>query len=301
MACYHPLRLFRSNELNEDTGKPYTMVLCHNDPFATKEDFEQRSIPNHFTKGAVVRAYEEIPCGTCIGCRIDYAKRWTARCVAESYLHDQSWFVTLTYDDDHLPADKLLHKEDLQDFIKKIRRSKKCRYFACGEYGDSFGRPHYHLILFGLALDDARPYCKRGSSTAFTSRWLSKLWNKGFIMIENFDPGCAEYVARYVLKKRGSWNEPTPPFLLMSRKPGIGYEWFAKQGIKEGRYVLPKGDGTFIICGLPHYLRVKEGLELGNAHQLRERDLAQMSVSGFKNLDDFRSHREFISKNPARV
>ena len=78
------------------------------------------------------------------------------RMIHELESFDCAVFVTLTYDDEHLPENASLVVSDLQKYIKRVRKEcdkigKRIRYFACGEYGDRYGRPHYHAIIFGLS------------------------------------------------------------------------------------------------------------------------------------------------------
>lgn len=89
----------------------------------------------------------EVPCGKCINCRVSRSREWTIRLMNELQYYKTSLFVTLTYDDEHLPSDNGLHISDLQKYFKRLRRdldysNRKIKYFACGEYGDQFGRPH---------------------------------------------------------------------------------------------------------------------------------------------------------------
>ena len=90
----------------------------------------------------------QVPCGKCLECRIQHARAWADRCVVEAKQYDDNYFVTLTYDDAHLPAKNSLVPDDLQKFMKRLRKhfpNNKIRFFACGEYGDTSWRPHYHL------------------------------------------------------------------------------------------------------------------------------------------------------------
>lgn len=79
---------------------------------------------------------EFINCGTCSECQISKSKDWSARCYLESLKWAQNCFITLTYDNKHLPKNRTLVKRDLQLFWKRFRkRGYKVRYMACGEYG----------------------------------------------------------------------------------------------------------------------------------------------------------------------
>lgn len=166
------------------------------------------------------------------------------RCVHESKLHAQCCFITLTYNDDYVPVNTdngalTLVKKHFQDFMKRFRRHiepLKIRFYACGEYGDTTGRPHYHAIIFGYDFPDKqlRPRKSNSSYDTFTSETLSKLWPFGYHLIAgvNFD-SCA-YVARYVMKKLSGpqaeekYDGLQKEFVLMSRRPGIAKDFYEK-------------------------------------------------------------------------
>lgn len=152
-----------------------------------------------------------LPCGQCIGCRLEYSRQWAIRCMHESTLHDQSCFITLTYSDDNLPEHGTLILRDFQLFMKRLRfefSNVKIRFYHCGEYGEKFGRPHYHALLFGIDFEADRTLysqSKQGSKL-YVSDTLNKLWNKGFATIGNITFESAAYVARYVVKK-SQWSK----------------------------------------------------------------------------------------------
>lgn len=161
-----------------------------------------------------------LPCGHCPSCLLNKRKEWAIRCACESKYHINNCFVTLTYDDAHNPG--TLVKKDLQRFIKAIRNlGYQVRYFACGEFSPR-GRPHYHAILFGWMPEDMKySHTSNSGEKIFTSDILSKCWTKGISCVQMFTPAAAGYVAGYTNKKyldeRG--------FLLMSRRPGIGFHY----------------------------------------------------------------------------
>ena len=153
MACYHPLIGKYTGELTEN-GKKQFKIEGNLDPLIAKELYP----------GSVV-----IPCGKCLGCRLDYSRQWADRMMLELETSGSAVFVTLTYDNDHATCCKTdeygndmfytLVKKDFQDFMKRLRGSslvngKKLRFYAAGEYGDNTFRPHYHAILFGLSIAD---------------------------------------------------------------------------------------------------------------------------------------------------
>ena len=163
-----------------------------------------------------------LPCGKCEGCILARRKMWALRCYCESLYHEQNCFLTLTYDDDHLP--KSLVKSHFQDFIKSLRnRGLKLRYFGCGEYGGKTGRPHYHLVIFGYFPEDAKYFSLSASGFhQFTSKFLSASWPFGFLTVSCFTPETAAYTAGYVDKK----YKQSDCFILMSKRPGLGEQYF---------------------------------------------------------------------------
>lgn len=152
----------------------------------------------------------------------------------EKRLHRMSAFVTLTYDDKHLPELGSLRLRDLQLFMKRLRkvRPEGLRFFACGEYGDTTKRPHYHLLLFNTEFADQR-FLKwsPNNDALYRSAELGQLWPSGDHYIGTVDSRSAAYVAGYVMKKVGSVVDYSPrenEFRVMSRRPGIGYEWYQR-------------------------------------------------------------------------
>lgn len=193
----------------------------------------------------------EIPCGKCIGCRLEKSRQWALRCVHEASLYDKNCFITLTYRPEDLPPTGSLIKQDFQKFMKRLRKrfpGTRIRYFMCGEYGTDddqpsrLGRPHYHACLFNFDFDDRELYSVRDNIRLYTSETLDKIWGKGFCTIGDVTFDSAAYVARYVMKKitgeqaenhyqkinygTGEINEVIPEYITMSRRPGIGREWF---------------------------------------------------------------------------
>ena len=189
-----------------------------------------------------------LPCGQCVGCRLERSRQWAMRCLHEAKLHENNCFITLTYSDEHLPNDRSLHYRDFQLFMKKLRKKfgSKIRFYMCGEYGEKFDRPHFHACIFGFDFPDRKYWKQTGSgSKLYRSAELEKLWKYGFSSIGDVNFESAAYVARYIMKKvtgqgkhdqhykfsdleTGEILEKKPEFNKMSLKPGIGYEWFKK-------------------------------------------------------------------------
>lgn len=186
-----------------------------------------------------------IPCGQCIGCRLDRASNWATRIRHEASCHQVSSFLTLTYDNDHLPDDYSVSVRELQLFNKRMRKAMgSFRFFACGEYGDEGLRPHYHMILFGHDFSGDRQLWRQTSTGFLTYRSarLETLWTAGHAEIGSVTTESAGYVARYCLKKingqqaeehyqrlhplTGEIVTVRPEFITHST--GIGREWIKK-------------------------------------------------------------------------
>lgn len=182
---------------------------------------------------------QTVPCGQCIGCRLERSRQWAMRCVHESQMHKDNCFLTLTYNDDNLPASGTLVKSHMTLFIKRLRfaiEPIKIRYFQCGEYGKQTQRPHYHMILFGYDFPDKKLHSKTDCNYLYTSETLEKLWGMGHCLIGSVTFDSAAYVARYCVDKltgqRGveEYDDTgrIPPFVTMSRRPGIGKNWYER-------------------------------------------------------------------------
>lgn len=260
MACYKPIRAYQRK-----SGGP----LYFKNPVP-----EDRML--------------DIPCGQCIGCRLDKSYQWAVRCMHEASMYDCSSFVTLTYDDKYLPKFGQLRYRDYQLFMKRLIKKKgPVRMFMCGEYGEYYRRPHYHAILFGVHFED-RVLSRKSSSgfNLYRSSTLDSLWKLGFCEIGDVTLESAGYCARYTTKKLtgeaevirliaepdfitgevymnedGEQLPLVPEFGHMSLKPGIGAEWFKKYKsdvFPEDSIILKGGNGVKV----PRYydkLLLKDG------------------------------------------
>lgn len=217
------------------------------------------------------REYIITGCGICRSCRENFARMWGTRVYHESLDYPESTFITLTYDDEHLPiSDKgvpTLQKMEMSGFMKRLREfiyPQKVRFFGAGEYGDKGHRPHYHLALYGLDLNNRAVFkdWQKQDDGYFVE---CKAWNKGLVHVGRMEEGSAFYVAGYALKKVMGKNSKQyyedkgfiPPFALMSRNPGIGYNWIKNHADS----VLSHGD--CVINGhkvsIPRYYADKSG------------------------------------------
>lgn len=182
-----------------------------------------------------------LPCGRCIGCRLERSRQWAVRIMHESELHDVSSYLTLTYDGKKLPPRGSLVKEDCQLFMKRLRERiapQRVKFFLGGEYGDKLSRPHYHCILFGYDFPDKVVVSRSKGYPLYSSALLDDVWGKGFSWIGSVTFDSAMYVASYCVKKVtgkkafSHYGGRSPEFLLMSRGGrdgnGIGYGWLEK-------------------------------------------------------------------------
>lgn len=211
----------------------------------------------------------DIPCGHCLECRQAYKRVWAYRCMLEAEHSNNCWFVTLTYDDLH--NDGSLHKKHWQDFMKRLRSivGPGVRFFSCGEYGTHTHRPHYHALLFNCPMTECM----------FATQELQKAWTLGFVQADpvvNMQT-CA-YVAGYTSKKLVNFK-PRPdqetPFVLMSRRPGIGERWIRDHlhEIQEtDRLYFAFSDETLSVKPFRYCdkLAEKEGIELLDTKLKRE-------------------------------
>lgn len=231
MSCYHPIQAY----LMASSGTPKRKIVFNLNPFC--DNTNVRPI--------------ELPCGKCIGCKLDYSRQWANRCMLELGYHKSSYFCTFTYDDAHLPKGyscdpdtgecispvASLRRRDAQLLLKRIRKrfsGQKIRFFGSGEYGTQTLRPHYHIILFGLELDDLETY-KKGEKVGFyyNSPSLSECWPQGFCVVAKVTWDTCAYVARYCLKKHALSGQDAyrraciePEFSMCSRRPGIGRQYY---------------------------------------------------------------------------
>lgn len=218
MECYHPLTAFQ--------------LMNGSVVFAERGD--------------VFRTLS-LPCGQCIGCRLLRARTWAIRCMHEAKTWERNCFVTLTYSDEYLPENGDLRYSDFQKFMKRLRRSLSMpvRFFACGEYGERFGRPHFHACLFNTDFVDKKYWrTTDAGSRSYRSSSLEALWPFGDCEVGDVTLESAGYVARYCVKKvtgrdadahysminleTGELFKRTPEMAHMSLKPAIGALWLGR-------------------------------------------------------------------------
>lgn len=267
MPCYHPLQAFYS--LRSD-GKKHIMFSN------TLADMYQKGIK---PSGDAL----SIPCGKCMGCRLERSRQWAVRCMHEASLYEDNCFVTLTFDDEHLLKccnDGSLDRKHVQNFMKRLRKKfsdRKIRSFYCGEYGDKLGRPHYHLLLFNLDFPDRKYYKSVAGFKYFNSEILSSIWTFGHAVIGDVSFESAAYVARYCTKKVTGkaaddyYKGKLPEFAQASLKPGLANEWFQQFGMSD---IFPLDECVVrgVKCKPPRYYdKLLEAVDPALLEQVKER------------------------------
>lgn len=199
----------------------------------------------------------KLPCGRCPECLKDYYTSWATRGAKELLQWETSLFITLTYNDENLPEQGSLKIDDVQKFIKRVKkyfRSTKenpIRQIYCGEYGskDKTQRPHYHVILFNCDFSDKEKHrISDQGHQIFISQTLDRLWSHGFAEFGIAQPGSVAYLFKYILKKKtrkererplilerdGVTYEVEHEFIQASRNPGIGAYLRSGSSLKKG-------------------------------------------------------------------
>lgn len=266
MACFHPLRAFDTGLLTDNYKHKYK--ICG-------PDVERIHAPHTYVNSnglnkdsrkvwqdRWITDWVPVPCGQCIGCRLDYSRMWADRCMLEAQEYQHNAFITLTYDPEHLPPLKecvnvetgeiflwpSLVPDELTKFMKDLRNyymnnlnHTGIRFYACGEYGGEGGRPHFHILAFNLLpLPDMRYWFTTDQhEKIYHSEILqNKIWKKGICSIGELTWNSCAYVARYVVKKQKGATKGLvdlsgnlvsglePEFTRMSRMPGIAWKYY---------------------------------------------------------------------------
>lgn len=256
MSCYYPLKAFDVGN-KHPSGKPKLKIMSRG------------TITMKNNSGKIIEGID-VPCGRCIGCRLDYSREWAIRSYFEAKEYKYNYFVTLTYDNDNLPhgignnpqtgeafVSNTLFSKHLKKFIKDLRRYYEyhykhigIRFMASGEYGDKTRRPHYHLILYNLPIYDLKLWKKNfNGDNYYNSPILRKIWGKGEVVIANVTWETSAYVARYVMKKNiGKDNRilydvagEDPEFIRHSRNPGLGRAYYERN-----KDIIYENDEVFV-------------------------------------------------------
>lgn len=216
MSCTNPI--YALNLGIQDNGKMKVKILPKRYDLYSREQLYSR-----YGTSALMA----LPCGKCLSCLMTRANTWAVRCVLEASLYDQNYFVTLTYDEAHVPFTSFKVKKDFQDFMKRLRKFYPgVRYFACCERGEHTHRLHIHAILFNLPLTDLKLVGKRDVGYCWKSKKLEEIWSKGLTDLGEVTLSSARYVARYAQKKLFNPDAKNDEWLVMSLKPGIAQRYF---------------------------------------------------------------------------
>lgn len=291
MPCFHPLDAFQSVYPDSSTGK--------------------RSITFNRSKARDHKPIK-LPCGQCIGCRLERSRQWAIRCLHEAQMHDKNCFITLTFSPEALEKRKNPMSVDVRDFQLFMKRLRKkygagIRFYHCGEYGEKNGRPHYHACLFGFDLEDKQLWKVNNGIRLYISKNLQELWPYGFSTIGDVTFESAAYVARYIMKKvngdladekyfdKNTGELIKPEYTTMSRRPGIGRGWLEKYGsdVYPHDHVVIRG----VVCKPPKYydgvLKTERPYEFD---EIKERRLTNAEKYADDNTPDRLAIREEITK-----
>lgn len=250
--------------LVEDTGsrfiEPWEQQACTNPIKAYKSKNGLLFSEQHAREAGLALNPIGLKCGKCITCRINHAREWAIRIYHESctnqvitdslggYLKGGSIFLTLTYNDQHLPKDSGLHYKHVQGFLKRLRKAvepQRFRFYCAGEYGSAeyTQRPHWHLILFGVNFQQTRLFWKTKKGISYyIDPIIKEAWGRGNHDFSDYSFGAGSYVAQYVTKKitgdaaeehyrrtnpiTGETWKVKAELQRSSNRPGIGFDWW---------------------------------------------------------------------------
>lgn len=263
MPCYHPQYRLDAR-VPERIPRYFRQRIYNKGVILSQAEYERdREFLQRFEEAGLL---SQIPCGKCVGCRLDYSREWANRCMHEASYYSSNLFLTLTYDETTLPigtdvlfdpdtGEIVLDEEtgqvktvqrgvlvprDLQLFLKSFRIELQrkygqtgVRFYACGEYGEEGLRPHFHVIAFNCELPDMVYWYRRNGMTYYVSEFLLKVWQKGICAVTEVNWNTCAYVARYVMKKRkGKMNKS-----LQEMRERVGVQFqdeFVRMSLKPG-------------------------------------------------------------------
>lgn len=301
MVCFYPKNAWRSRHVNPTTGKRGIV-------FNSREGFSDLPLT--------------LPCRQCVGCRLEYSRQWAIRMMHEASMHEDNCFITLTYDDENLPNPPSLNVRDYQLFMKRFRKKygQNIKFYHCGEYGDQYGRPHYHAAIFNFDFPDKTTWKKTAQGEMlYRSESLELLWPVGHISIGALTFSSAAYIARYVMKKitgeiaqshyeytdeYGEITQLKPEYTTQSN--GIGKGWIASFNsdiyptdfvIIDGRKMRPPKyyDNQYEITDAKGMAKIKAGrrrkLKKHDANNSRDRLKVREKIQ-LKRLDQLKRNHD---------
>lgn len=269
MTCYRPNRAVQGYHLCDHNAdgvvETWAQPKLINPSGYTKDGARTWRDDYRFSEKCYIKKFAftrelNLPCGWCLGCRLDNSRMWALRMMHEARYSTDNYFITLTYSDKNMPFGGDLRYSDLRDFFKRARhlfqgvpspttrRPKRrvvteddpaFRYFACGEYGDKTLRPHYHFCAYNFKIDDLRPFKQTKTGMYFTSQSLTETWRHGHVIVVKLDWACAKYVSGYVTKKMNTHEgvrllspeteDEEAQYYTIQRafqSKGLGLEWY---------------------------------------------------------------------------
>lgn len=228
---------------------------------------------------------ETVPCGKCMKCRARRTSAWSFRLMQEEKVSTSAFFLTLTYDVDHVPITSAgymsIEKKHLQKFFKRLRRAhdrnlcgvnegeRPLKYFAVGEYGGRGWRPHYHVIIFNAKLElligklDADAVRRGDLVLDGKVPYKCASWTLGHITLGQVNEASVGYTLKYISKQsrvpQHRNDDRVPEFSLKSEFLGINYlspEMIAwhKADINNRMYCNLEGGKK---CTMPRYYKMK--------------------------------------------
>lgn len=304
MPCFKPLRAWYGH-VNARTGR---RGLVFSEPKFTLGSDSAGDV--HY--GSEGSTGIRIPCGQCLGCKLERSRQWAMRILHECKSHESNCFLTLTFREESLPLDGSVRVRDLQLFFKRLRKMArvKLRHYSCAEYGDLRSRPHYHSIVFGFAfLGDRYRFGGSSSAPTYRSDMLERAWPHGNSLIANVTFETAAYVARYCVKKitgpladqeyvsfdedRGEFVKIEPEFSCMSRggrvrngvnPGGIGKQWYREYRkevyLQRGATISVRGRSVAPPVAYNRWLEVDDPEAFQRLHEQRLKGLGRMIGAG---------------------
>jgi hypothetical protein len=245
-----------------------------------------------------------VPCGRCMGCRIARTREWTVRLLHELPYHECATFLTLTYDEEHIPVmektindvpivvNNTLKKKDLINFFRRLKNEpqRKFKYFACGEYGDITQRPHYHAIVYGLHPEE--------------KELVLENWKYGLVDLGIVNAKTARYTAKYIQKKLNGemaeeeYGAREHPFQIQSNGIGKQYALDNEKKLKEHGYCILSGAKV----GIPKYYQKILGITTEHTiKHVRSREKATREALKARGIEVFTPKQKDAALAPYRA
>lgn len=192
-----------------------------------------------------------VPCGKCPVCKANERQEWVFRLKEEAKVSAYSLFVTLTYDEEHVPEGLNVNKRDVQLFLKRLRKNfakGELRYYIVSEYGDTTFRPHYHGLFFFQHLPE---------NEVKLFDIITDSWQNGFCKYGKVELASIVYCTKYCLKKSSTPPGREPVFRLMSKmNGGLGFYYIDSMGV----FHVDNGNYSFVYdngqrCRMPRYYK----------------------------------------------